>query len=526
MRFIIENEYQSKHTYKEIFVLKPNKWNDYWYYYTLYTVYYYDNKGDENYVGEVKIGEKNNEDLPKEFENLSDDYFSVGQSKDYYSNLYQISEKYSFSENILKLLNDLVERDDLLIKYKDNYVLNKSLLRSVTINEIRNQFTRVAKGDAELTDYDFTYIFPKDSSEIDLEKIEMEFKVKENSLPPTNIHVLIGRNGTGKTRLFNDLTDLFFTQDGKKNSGLYDYSTILKFKLNNPYKMFSSLIYVSYSAFDQIKHVNNINEKSKRYFYLGLKRVEYKENGDKVYQNKDPHDFDNEFSESIGECCASKYKREKLKKAIHVLESDPIFKEANFMELLDDYDNESIRFNEKETAYDEYIKRYKDIFSKLSTGHKIVMLIITKLVETVEEKSLVLLDEPETHLHPPLLSSFIRALSELLISRNAVAIIATHSPVILQEVPKSCVWILNRSDTISNISRPDIETFGESYSKIVNRVFGFEMENSGYHQLIEKEVRKTKNYEDLNRKFNGQIGKEAEIIARTAFLLKEKGEKE
>lgn len=56
-----------------------------------------------------------------------------------------------------------------------------------------------------------------------------------------------------------------------------------------------------------------------------------------------------------------------------------------------------------------------------------------------------MLDEPESHLHPPLLSAFIRSLSELLILRNGVAIIATHSPVILQEVPKRCAWILNRS---------------------------------------------------------------------------------
>lgn len=48
----------------------------------------------------------------------------------------------------------------------------------------------------------------------------------------------------------------------------------------------------------------------------------------------------------------------------------------------------------------------------------------------------MLIDEPEGHLHPPLLSAFVRALSELLVNRNGVAIIATHSPVVLQEVPR------------------------------------------------------------------------------------------
>lgn len=47
------------------------------------------------------------------------------------------------------------------------------------------------------------------------------------------------------------------------------------------------------------------------------------------------------------------------------------------------------------------------------------------------------MDEPEEHLHPPLVAAFIRALSNLLTYRNGVGIVATHSPVIVQEVPKN-----------------------------------------------------------------------------------------
>lgn len=90
--------------------------------------------------------------------------------------------------------------------------------------------------------------------------------------------------------------------------------------------------------------------------------------------------------------------------------------------------------------------RGRSLFGKLSSGHKIVLLTITRLVETVEERTLVLLDEPEAHLHPPLLSALVRALSDLLINRNGVGIIATHSPVVLQEVPRSCVWKVRRTN--------------------------------------------------------------------------------
>jgi len=96
----------------------------------------------------------------------------------------------------------------------------------------------------------------------------------------------------------------------------------------------------------------------------------------------------------------------------------------------------------------------KSLFNRMSSGHAIVLLTITKLVETVEEKTLLLIDEPESHLHPPLLSAFTRALSDLLVNRNGVAIIATHSPVVLQEVPKSCVSILRRTGRITTIEQP------------------------------------------------------------------------
>lgn len=72
------------------------------------------------------------------------------------------------------------------------------------------------------------------------------------------------------------------------------------------------------------------------------------------------------------------------------------------------------------------------------------LLIITCCVDRLEEKNIVFLDEPENYLHPPLVSALTRALSQLLIDRNGVAIVSTHSPAVLEEVPSSCVWTLRR----------------------------------------------------------------------------------
>jgi predicted ATP-dependent endonuclease of OLD family len=137
------------------------------------------------------------------------------------------------------------------------------------------------------------------------------------------------------------------------------------------------------------------------------------------------------------------------------------------------------------------------------------------LVETVEEKTLVLLDEPEAHLHPPLLSAFVRALSDLLVNRNGVAIIATHSPVVLQEVPQSCVWKIRRSGRELIAERPEQETFGENVGVLTREIFGLEVTDSGFHTLLKSAVENATDYADVVRRFDGQVGGEAKAIIRS-----------
>lgn len=130
------------------------------------------------------------------------------------------------------------------------------------------------------------------------------------------------------------------------------------------------------------------------------------------------------------------------------------------------------------------------------------------------ERTLVLLDEPEAHLHPPLLSASVRALSELLLHRNGVAIIATHSPVVLQEVPRSCVWKIQRSGDSASAKRPEIETFGENVGVLTREVFGLEVTDAGFHQLLEAAVANGNDFDAVLQKFGGQLGGEARALVR------------
>jgi predicted ATP-dependent endonuclease of OLD family len=193
-----------------------------------------------------------------------------------------------------------------------------------------------------------------------------------------------------------------------------------------------------------------------------------------------------------------------------MLEADLIFKDAEVASLADE-----------DLPEKEFRARARSLFGKLSSGHKIVLLTITRLVETVEESTLVLLDEPEAHLHPPLLSAFVRALSDLLINRNGVGIIATHSPVVLQEVPRSCVWKVRRTNFRVEADRPEIETFGENVGILTREIFGLEVTDSGFHKMLRDAVAEGDDYEDVVGRFDGELGGEAKAIIRALIAARQ-----
>lgn len=134
----------------------------------------------------------------------------------------------------------------------------------------------------------------------------------------------------------------------------------------------------------------------------------------------------------------------------------------------------------------------------------------------------MLLEEPEGHLHPPLLSAFVRAVTDLLIKRNGVGIVATHSPVVLQEVPRSCVTVLHRTGNFVVAERPAIETFGENVGVLTHAVFGLEVTTAGFHQMLRRVVEDERlSYEEVLDRFGGQLGSEARTIVSALISERE-----
>jgi predicted ATPase len=374
-------------------------------------------------------------------------------------------------------------------------VFQTSHLRSLSINTLTDQFRRVLEGGTPLTDYKFR--FTQEPNER-LAGYQLEFAVEANSKPTTNIHAIIGRNGVGKTTLLNNMTTALTAQESL--GGRFETSSLWLGYEPIGAAYFSGVVSVSFSAFDPFNPPQEQSDPTQGtcYFYVGLKSYA----DDTGALLKSQNDLADELVESLAFCLSEPTRSARWLDAIRSLESDDNFAEMGLPRLL-------------ELSGEELDARARSLLRRMSSGHAIVLLTITKLVARVDEKTLVLFDEPESHLHPPLLSALVRSLSKLLSNRNAIAIIATHSPVVLQEIPKSCVWKIMRSGLASKWERPEIETFGENVGVLTREVFGLEVAKSGFNALLVAEAADADSYEEALANFKGQLGLEGRAILRS-----------
>lgn len=500
--------------------LAVDNWDDWFTYNTMYSLIVYDADGKEFHAGSVKIGQfqmsegQRRPSIPDEFDELGEEFFSLGQDDSYYEKLNELGAE--LRDQILRALCDVAIDPERFGRALEEKVTGISLLRSVPRRTVETQYSRLARGGARLSRYEFSYTAPK-AARSRAEPVTLTFVVEPESMPPTNIHVLIGRNGVGKTHLLNHMSrSLVDKRADKSEVGSFNAAGEEDDDWGSEKELFANLVSVTFSAFDPFEPLPNRRDKSEGLpcAYIGLKRTGTTQDG-KPLAPKSPERLSAEFGSSVL-ICSRGARLVRWRRGLETLEADPIFRSADVAGLAD------------EGLEDDELKaKSKKLFAGLSSGHKIVLLTITRLVETVEERTLVLLDEPEAHLHPPLLSAFVRALSDLLVNRNGVAIIATHSPVVLQEVPKSCAWKIQRSGRSVEAERPEVETFGENVGVLTREVFGLEVTDAGFHQLLRASVEDDDDFRTVLSKFDSELGGEARALVRAILANRaRRGEEE
>lgn len=478
---------------KYYIVLEASYWDDFGYK-TIFDITVTNNLTQKNYkLGSCKIGyffqgkdSKNsystieNPKINGEIlESLDDDFFSMGMDHEYYENVNEIFQNDHFLINHYYFsLNDVAYSKTTLHKALEHNVFKNSFLRSTSYENIADQFSAIIQRKKIHDGMGITLNFN--------DRENLDFYISSRTKFRNNIKVLIGSNGSGKSELLNKVV-LDYIND------LVDTKEI------------KNIVLVSFSPFDKLegykaylRHKNHL--KSVRLISLKNERDINKS-----------IDLKNEFIESLGNCLFSSSKKELLLNLLDIISSDHILYDFNFKQLILELDLKKI--TQGALSKTKVVK----LFDILSSGHKMVIYTLFKLVDLVDRNTLVLYDEPELYLHPPLLSAYIRAFSDLMIYTNAMAIVTTHSPVVLQEVPKKDIKIIKRINDIQIYEDVELNTFGERVDILTNEIFKLEVYESGYYKLLFDFFQKNKKhiysvddgYRMFLEEFDNELGSEA-----------------
>lgn len=412
-------------------------WNDYGSQ-TKFFLSYSSPEDSITHIGSVKIGcdeEKDtSEHILDEFYSLESRFYSLGQDLQYYARLKKLFDN-SF-ESVLFALKDVAFFPDIQEKVETKHWFINSLIRYDEPERVLREakFTILGYDSSQL--YKFTYLFTPPYSESSID-FSIEFGLRNEYY--NRVVAIIGKNGTGKTKL---ATSLPIDLSKRNNEVLIPKAPI-----------FSKVIAVSYSVFDRF----TVPKKSTafNYVYCGLRD----EKGELRSRQSLIIRFHNAWKE------IQRYGRiDKWRKILLTFLEEEIV-DSFLIPLI------SNERNQKGNSFSFHLKGFKETRAKLSSGQGILLYIITEIVANIRLDSLLIFDEPETHLHPNAITQLMNTIYELVNEFQSFCIIATHSPLVIREIPSSSVFILERHSNIPSIRKIGIESFGTNLSILTEEVF-------------------------------------------------------
>jgi hypothetical protein len=490
-------------------VLSPDGWDDYGYKTMWWVKLHLDSKTVLD-LENVKIVQKSQDGgrtkLPgTQFDRLPSDYCSLGQAMSYYEILFSAGKE--IYEPFLKALRDMVFLSSVRERFGKQPGIVTSLARfgsaAAALENAPAIFKTVEQG-AVPGQLSFEYQFPRSD-------VTTEFQFGSIPELPTRTVAVIGYNGAGKTRLLGHLGMLAY-HDVKKATTEHFVETNGTYVGQRP--SFGGVVAISYSAYDDFEvpgYGRGANAARNRelaeegraamgnYTYIGLRQASH--DGRISTTLKTIEDLTRDFHTALAR--AQKPERE----GPLIAAFEPIREEPSFAVLAE---------LPEVTAS---TRVWKKAFARLSTGHKIVLNIVVQLCANLERRSIVLFDEPELHLHPPLLAALLKAIGLALERHDSFAVIATHSPVVLQEIPGRQVKVLRRYPGELAVEDPEIETFGENVGALTKQVFSLDSSATDFQGVLQRLAEHHTDAE-IENLFEGSISSQARSVLMSWRRLK------
>ncbi len=444
-----------------IFVLMEDRWNDYGYR-TVCSVFVYTSFAAEPIsLGDTKImylgqetgtwvfGERESGQISR----LNNRYCSLSTDPEYYKNLNETLGK-RLSGVFLRGVQDAAFLPDVWARFYEEGCFKTSLLRSVAAATETRDFVSKLFGKHRsrvVNQFGYNIRLPGAAN-----SHEISFNFRASPPVPRRVVLLVGPNGTGKTQVLANLAIALTGEVEEPGSDEARIKIEQAWGLVSPIPSFYSVVAISFNAFDnfEIPQVQNAEisgrRQQTRYTYCGIR-----DKGGGIKTHTDLMETISDQIKKFGE------------KKFRILEK-------TVSEVLG-----------KSVAENFVRRKLHERYETLSAGQRIAVSILTHLVAHLREQTLVLIDEPETHLHPDLMTRLLSQMSILLNKFGSFAIIATHSPLLVQQTTSKSIRVFARtSSDEATVSVPDFECFGENISAITNRLFSPGEARRDYAELL------------------------------------------
>jgi energy-coupling factor transporter ATP-binding protein EcfA2 len=124
---------------------------------------------------------------------------------------------------------------------------------------------------------------------------------------------------------------------------------------------------------------------------------------------------------------------------------------------------------------------------QLSSGETAMLRFAVLAVSTIENASFLVLEEPETYLHPNYVSELMSILHDLLEATSSVALTVTHSAYVVREATRQRVNVLKRDeDGQPEFVPTPIQTFGASIDSISQFVFSDGLVSHQFRETLDR----------------------------------------
>lgn len=444
----------------------------------------------EIYALQKKMGDTPFTEVPEDFVSLS---FSVDLYRGLNRYVLNPEERKGIVDQLHMILDKestyyLMVKDDpcfengmLRDSTMENYALKKAqtllFAKECLYNLRKESFDFKLNNADEFVTFDFTCL-----NDEELSSEERKLMV------PNGCVVFIGGNGSGKSTAMYKLAKLMYADIGQRVKKEYK-EFIGELKPNNV--GISKMIVVSYSPFDNFL-MPAWDEKpetsAERFVYCGIR--DYISERDLILQEQDGK------TEQMDEVILNDRQSRTQLKSIQELSDEflgqfnKLKKENKRESLWSDISENAAELHPELSGAMDLMQSGPDdltrisLFKNLSTGNKYIFHMLATIIANIEDDCLVLFDEPENHIHPPLLSFLLASLRRVLYKYNSVVFISTHSPVIVQETFANNVYIIRRIGDGVIMNHPEIETYGANIGEITSEVFQLTSDNISYYKLF------------------------------------------